>query len=133
LASGFTTSAGGAPGSKPAERRREALRGGDQGPTRQAAARLTGFEDSNSSTNLGIDSNAASQRTILSNIDENLALLNNGSNGDPVPATVPESELVPLTRQRVNIGIVLIVIGRSPPCNPAFRGSLPTVRGRVAA
>jgi hypothetical protein len=29
---------------------------------------------------------------ILSNIGENLALLNNGSNGDSVPAAVPEQE-----------------------------------------
>jgi hypothetical protein len=28
------------------------------------------------------------------NIGENLTLLNNGSNGDSVPATVPELELV---------------------------------------
>jgi hypothetical protein len=31
---------------------------------------------------------------ILSNISENLTLLNNGSNGDSVPATVPGSKLV---------------------------------------
>jgi hypothetical protein len=29
---------------------------------------------------------------ILANIDENLTLLNNGSNGDSVPATVPTAE-----------------------------------------
>jgi hypothetical protein len=29
---------------------------------------------------------------VLSTIDENLALFNNGSNGDSVPATVPERE-----------------------------------------
>ena len=50
----------------------------------------TGFEDSNSSTNVGIDSKAAGKKTILSNIGENLALLHNRSNGDSVPATVPE-------------------------------------------
>jgi hypothetical protein len=41
---------------------------------------------------------------VLSNLGENLALLNNGSNGDSVPATVPGSELVRLTRQRLNLG-----------------------------
>jgi hypothetical protein len=41
---------------------------------------------------------------VLSNIGENLALLNNGSNGDSVPATVPGSELVRLTRQRLSLG-----------------------------
>jgi hypothetical protein len=61
-------------------------------PARRAA-RLTGFEDSNSSTNVGIDSKAAGQGTVLSNIDENLTLLDNAGNGDSVPATVPGSEL----------------------------------------
>jgi hypothetical protein len=41
----------------------------------------------------------------LSNIGENLALLNNGSNGDSVPATVPGSELVGLTRQRLKLAL----------------------------
>ena len=41
---------------------------------------------------------------VLSNIGENLALLNNGSNGHSVPATVPGPELVRLTRQRLNLG-----------------------------
>jgi hypothetical protein len=35
---------------------------------------------------------------ILSDIGENLTLQNNGSNGDSVPATVPGSEVVRLTR-----------------------------------
>ena len=52
--------------------------------------RLTGFEDSNSSANVGIDSKAAGQGMILSNIGEILALLNNGSNADSVPATAPQ-------------------------------------------
>jgi hypothetical protein len=56
------------------------------------AARLTGFEDSNSFTNVIIDSKAAGQRRVLSNIGENPALLSNSSNGDSVPATVPERE-----------------------------------------
>jgi hypothetical protein len=38
---------------------------------------------------------------IPPNIGENLALLNNGSNGDSVPATVPGSELFRLTRPAV--------------------------------
>jgi hypothetical protein len=50
------------------------------------------FEDSNSSANVDIDSKAAGQRTILANIDENLTLLNNGSNADFVPATVPTAD-----------------------------------------
>jgi hypothetical protein len=49
------------------------------------------FEDSNSSGNVGIDSKATGQKMILSNIGENLALLNNGGNDDSVPATVPGS------------------------------------------
>ena len=53
------------------------------------AAHLTGFEDSNSSANVGIDSKAAGQGMILSNIGEILALL---SNGDSVPAAVPSGE-----------------------------------------
>jgi hypothetical protein len=40
---------------------------------------------------------------ILPNIGDNLALLNNGSNGDSVPAPVPGSELVQLTLQRLNL------------------------------
>jgi hypothetical protein len=52
----------------------------------------TGFEDENSSANVGIDSNAAGQRRAPFNIGANLALLNNGSNGDSVPATVPTLE-----------------------------------------
>jgi hypothetical protein len=60
----------------------------------------TGFEDSNSSANVGIDSKAAGQKMTLLNIGENLALLSNGSNSDSVPATVPESELIRPTRQR---------------------------------
>jgi hypothetical protein len=62
----------------------------------------TGFEDANSSTNVGIDSKATGQRPAPFNIGENLALLNNGSNGDSVPRTVPGSELVRLMRQRLN-------------------------------
>jgi hypothetical protein len=65
-------------------------------PARRAA-RLTGFEDLNSSANVGINSNAAGQGMVPSNIGEKLALLNNGSNGDSVPATVPGSELIRLT------------------------------------
>ena len=65
---------------------------------------------------------------IPSNIDKNLTLLDNGSNGDSVPATVPGSELAQLTRQRLNTGHLPIGIARSPQCNPAFRGSAPTVR-----
>jgi hypothetical protein len=34
---------------------------------------------------------------VLPNIGDNLTLLNNGSNGDSVPATVPGSELIQLT------------------------------------
>jgi hypothetical protein len=45
---------------------------------------------------------------ILCNINENLALLNNASNGDSVPATVPGPELVRLTRQRLNLGPIAI-------------------------
>ena len=50
----------------------------------------TGFEDSNSSANAGIDSKASDQGMVPSNIGENLALLNNGSNGNSVPGTVPD-------------------------------------------
>jgi hypothetical protein len=60
----------------------------------------TGFEDSNSSANVGIDSKAAGQGMILSNIGDNLVLLDNGSNGDSVPAIVPGAELGRPTRQR---------------------------------
>jgi hypothetical protein len=42
---------------------------------------------------------------IPPNIGENLALLNNGSNGDSAPATVPGSELVGLTRQRLKLAL----------------------------
>jgi type 1 fimbria pilin len=62
------------------------------------AAHFTGFEDSNYSANVSIDSNATGQGMILSNISENLALLNNGSNGHSVSATVPTS--APLTIHR---------------------------------
>jgi hypothetical protein len=72
-------------------------------PTRQAAAHLTGFEDANSSANVGIDSKAAGQRVILASIGENLTLLNNGGNGDSVPATVPGPELVRLTREWLHL------------------------------
>jgi hypothetical protein len=73
-----------------------ALRGGGRESTRLSrAAAHTGFEDSNSFANVGIDSKAAGQRVILSNIGENLTLLNNGSNGDSVPATVPGSRAGP--------------------------------------
>jgi hypothetical protein len=41
---------------------------------------------------------------VLSNIDEHPALLNNGSNGDSVPATVPGSELVPADTPAVEPG-----------------------------
>jgi hypothetical protein len=58
-------------------------------PYRQAPSH-TGFEDSNSSANVGIDSKAAAQGIVVCNMGENLVLLNNGSNGDSVPATVPE-------------------------------------------
>jgi hypothetical protein len=54
------------------------------------AGLATGFEDSNSSENVGIDSQAAGHGTVPSSMGENLALLNNGGNGDSVPATVPE-------------------------------------------
>jgi hypothetical protein len=67
-------------------------------PARRAAC-LTGFEDAISFANVGIDSKATGQRMVLSNIHDNLTLLNNGSNGDSVPGTVPGSELVrPATR-----------------------------------
>src|SRR5919106_853510 len=77
----------------------------------------TGFEDSNSSANVGIDSKAAGQGMIPPNIGENLTLLNNGSNGDSVPATVPGSELVRPTRQQLNLEPL--------PCqqNPGNRGA----------
>jgi hypothetical protein len=71
-----------------------AQRGGNRGRLSRVAAH-TGFEDSNSSANVGIAGKAAGQRMILSNIGENLALLNNGSNGDSVPATVPGSRAGP--------------------------------------
>jgi hypothetical protein len=53
------------------------------------ASAYTGFEDSNSSANVGIDSKATGQGMTPPNIGENLALLNNASNGDSVPAAVP--------------------------------------------
>jgi hypothetical protein len=59
--------------------------------SRHAAARLTGFEDLNFSVNLGSLSKAAGQMTYLSKSNENLTLINNGGNGDSVPATVPAS------------------------------------------
>jgi hypothetical protein len=62
--------------------------------TRQTAARLTGFEDSNSSANVGIDGKAAGQRVIFSNISTNTGLLSNGSNGNSVPAAVPAPRAV---------------------------------------
>jgi hypothetical protein len=40
----------------------------------------------------------------MPNVGENLALLSDGSNSDSVPATVSGSELVRLTRQRLNMG-----------------------------
>jgi hypothetical protein len=61
-------------------------------PTRQAAARLTGFEDSNSSANVGINSKAAGHSAYLFGNNNNLVLLNIGGNGHSVPATVPDSE-----------------------------------------
>jgi hypothetical protein len=39
---------------------------------------------------------------ILSTISENSTLLNNGSNGDSVPATVPGTAVIRLTRQRLS-------------------------------
>jgi hypothetical protein len=66
---------------RPHERTRESAR---------PAAHLTGFEDSNSPTNVVKGSKAAGQGMISPNIGENLALLNNGGNGDSVPATVPD-------------------------------------------
>jgi hypothetical protein len=39
--------------------------------------------------NVGNGSKATGQGIVLSHIGENLALLNNGSNGHSVPATVP--------------------------------------------
>jgi hypothetical protein len=86
------------------------------------AADLTGFEDSNSSANVGIDSKAAGQGMSLSNIGDTVALLNNGNNGDSVPATVPGSELVRLTRQRLKLGPHPQQIRRSPQCNQRFAG-----------
>jgi hypothetical protein len=65
------------------------LHGGAAIELARPAPRLTGFEDSNSYANVGIDSKAAGQRLAQFNISENLTLLNNGSNGDPVPWTVP--------------------------------------------
>jgi hypothetical protein len=41
-------------------------------------------------TNVVKGSKAAGQGMISPNIGENLALLNNGGNGDSVPATVPD-------------------------------------------
>jgi hypothetical protein len=67
------------------------------GPSRRRAESIrlskdarTGFEDCNSSANVGIDSKAAGQGMVPFYVGENLTLLNNGSNGDSVPATVPE-------------------------------------------
>jgi hypothetical protein len=57
--------------------------------------RLTGFEDSNSSANVDIGSIAAGHGIVLSTMGDNPALLNNGSNGDSVPA-------VPGTRPHVS-------------------------------
>jgi hypothetical protein len=64
-------------------------------PPQNGVAAHTGLEDPNSSTNVGIDSEAAGQRMILPNIGENPALLNNGSNGDSVPATMPDPYQTP--------------------------------------
>jgi hypothetical protein len=64
-------------------------------PTRQAAARLTGFEDSNSSANVGINSKAAGHSAYLFGNNNNLVLLNIGGNGHSVPATVPVSAPLP--------------------------------------
>jgi len=44
---------------------------------------------------------------ILFNIDENLTLIHNDSNGHSVPGTVPRSELVRLRRQRFNPDLIL--------------------------
>ena len=60
------------------------------------------FEDSNSSANVGVASKTAGQKMVLSTIDENLALFNNGSNGDSVPATVPEREPTPPLRSPIH-------------------------------
>jgi hypothetical protein len=81
------------------------LHGERQIDSRHAARRLTGFEDSNSSANVGIAGKAAGHGMVPSNIGENLALLNNGGNGDSVPATVPGSELGRLTRQRLKLAL----------------------------
>jgi hypothetical protein len=52
----------------------------------------TGFEDLNSSANVGNGSKVTGQEVIVPNIVENLTQLRNVSNGDSVPATVPASE-----------------------------------------
>lgn len=53
------------------------------------------LKDSNCFVNVDIDSKAAGQGMIPPNIGENLALLNNGGNGDSMPATVPAPEIAP--------------------------------------
>jgi hypothetical protein len=104
--------------------------GGKSNPPR--AAQLTGFEDSNSSENVGIDSKATGQGMNQSNIGENLALLNNGSNGDSVPATVPGSEPVWLRRQRLNLGPHPYQLNAGNRCaNRPFRRAPATVEAKV--
>ena len=55
------------------------------------AAHVTAFEDSNCYANAGICNKVTAKGIGLPNINENLALLNNVSNGHSVPATVPAS------------------------------------------
>jgi hypothetical protein len=69
---------------------------------------------------------------VPSNIGENLALLNNGSNGDSVPATVPGSELVRLTRQRLRLGPYPYQLNAGNRCTDRrSRRSRPTVGAKV--
>ena len=55
------------------------------------AAHVTAFEDSNCYANAGSCNKVTAKGIGLPNINENLALLNNVSNGHSVPATVPAS------------------------------------------
>jgi hypothetical protein len=80
----------------PAVRTLTAPREADGNRTRLSRATAhTGFEDLNFSANVSSSRNAAGQRMSQSNIGENLTLLSNGSNGDSVPATVPQLGLHP--------------------------------------
>ena len=73
----------------------------------------TGFEDLHSSDDVDTSSKAAGQRTVSSNISKNMALSNNGSNGDSVPASVPAPRVVALPACR-----------RGRPCGTVLRVSV---------